>query len=726
MLYDSGAGATPRCGSRFCSTNSNARDVDVTPQDRERLDAVTDALARMVRRQQEMEERLKRVEQGLTAAGWLRTLGPEAAPEPAGAPPVPPPVPPTPMAAPEPAEAAAPPYPVVPEPVLPPPVEEPRPGVESLFGLTWISRIGALTLVIGVAFFFKYAFENRWITETGRVLLGVAVGAGLVAAGERFWRKSQRIYGQALTAAGICFVYLSLWAANGLYKLLPQPPAFLLMTLATAGAVALALRYGGPAIAAIGLAGGFLTPILLETGHNPWFVLSYGLLLAIGGYRLARRWRYLHVLTFFGVMALYSTQWSNPIPDSDRGVLTFFAAAFYLIFLAGPLTGVALAAQFLFAFVMMEVFSADRIALLPPLLMSVAGLVAADRRGSPWFVTVSFAAWWLAYAAWWDEGGKRIETRLGTLAFQAAAYAIYLAWPVFRRVMRDLPLRRTELLLAGVNAALFFGTGYALLEKDYRGAEGYFVMAMAVTQIAAAALLWSRDRRAGMLSAGAAWTLLVLAAPIQFSGYRVTMAWSLEAAALAWIGSRLRDERISATALLCYLLVLLRLLVEDSWMFARVDYSPLFNARFFTFALSAAALFATAIWMREQWRAATAYIGGHFVLIWALCLEVSGWVARTASMPNLQSAQSTAISILIAVYAVAMVAAGVVRRSGLTRVIGIVLILFVVAKLYLYDVWLLRPFYRMVAFAVLGVALLLTANLYSRYRDKIGSWWRPE
>jgi uncharacterized membrane protein len=48
-----------------------------------------------------------------------------------------------------------------------------------------------------------------------------------------------------------------------------------------------------------------------------------------------------------------------------------------------------------------------------------------------------------------------------------------------------------------------------------------------------------------------------------------------------------------------------------------------------------------------------------------------------------------------------------------------------VAKLYLYDVWLLGQFYRMAAFAILGVLLLAMSYLYSRFRGSIQNWWRP-
>ena len=40
--------------------------------------------------------------------------------------------------------------------------------------------VGAVVLVLGVAFFLKYAFDNKWITESMRVVLG----------GSPAWRSS--------------------------------------------------------------------------------------------------------------------------------------------------------------------------------------------------------------------------------------------------------------------------------------------------------------------------------------------------------------------------------------------------------------------------------------------------------------------------------------------------------------------------------------------------------
>src|SRR5690242_3666297 len=150
-----------------------------------------------------------------------------------------------------------PPAQAIPEPASQLQPEKTSRRLETAFGLTWLSRVGVITVVLALAFFFEYAFENHWITEWGRVVLGLACGAASLLFGERMWRAGERTFGQALTAAGIAFLYLSFWAAYALYHLIGQPAAFALMLLTTSAAGALALRYEGPAIAALGLAGGY-------------------------------------------------------------------------------------------------------------------------------------------------------------------------------------------------------------------------------------------------------------------------------------------------------------------------------------------------------------------------------------------------------------------------------------------------------------------------------------
>jgi len=256
-------------------------------------------------------------------------------------------------------------------------------------------------------------------------------------------------------------------------------------------------------------------------------------------------------------------------------------------------------------------------------------------------------------------------------------------------------------------------------------------VALAAVHLALAFLLWrslsveNRDTRPVLLAIGIALTFITLAAPIQFSEYRITMAWALEMAALAWIGARTNSKGLNYAALAIFVLVLFRLDGIDSWMYSSpAAYEPVVNARFLTFLIAAATSWASAYWTKAGWQALVFYLGGHYVMLWILSLEAIDWVARGASPENLLSAQSAAVSIMLACYALLLIGAGVVYRSGLNRMLGLGLIGLVVAKLYLYDVWLLVRLYRIVAFGALGALLLLTSYVYSHNRASIENWWK--
>ena len=199
------------------------------------------------------------------------------------------------------------------------------------------------------------------------------------------------------------------------------------------------------------------------------------------------------------------------------------------------------------------------------------------------------------------------------------------------------------------------------------------------------------------------------------------MIWALEGAALAWIGGRLRDGRAVWASLAVFYLVLIRLGFVDAGLTVS---SALANPRFLSFAFAAACLWAGAWWLPRGLEAMAAYIAGHLAAVWGLSLEALEWASRSAAEPDLRSAESTALSLVWAAWAVLLVSIGVVARSAVNRFLGLGLIAVVVFKLYLYDVWFLALFYRMAAFAVLGALLLAMSYLYSHFRGAIENWWR--
>jgi uncharacterized membrane protein len=196
----------------------------------------------------------------------------------------------------------------------------PRPArlsFEELVGARLLVWVGAAALALAGAFLVKISFERGWISPPVRVGLGVAFGMALLGVSEGLRRSSGRI-SEALAAAGIADLFACFLAATNLYRLVPRAAGFLLMSLTTAVAVALALRRPpqgpdgtradrGPArrapagsqgvmVALLGLAGGFLTPALIQTEHpSARNLFGYLLLLIAGQLSVAwrRRWRWL-------------------------------------------------------------------------------------------------------------------------------------------------------------------------------------------------------------------------------------------------------------------------------------------------------------------------------------------------------------------------------------------------------------------------------------------------
>lgn len=228
----------------------------------------------------------------------------------------------------------------------PPPISQPAVRVdasdrssqrlESRVGLTIVNRIGAITLAIGIVFFFKYAVDSKWIGASGRVLLGLVSGLLLIGVADWLRKRDQRVFSQGVCGCGLAILYISLYASFAYYQLLPQALAFVAMAGACGLAVILSFRYNHPAIAALGLVGGFLTPPLLQNGPNhPWLLFPYLLLLDSCSLAIAmrRRWPVLHVLAFAGTTILFFA-WAG---SANIGVGLVFLCAFFTLFFSASI-----------------------------------------------------------------------------------------------------------------------------------------------------------------------------------------------------------------------------------------------------------------------------------------------------------------------------------------------------------------------------------------------------
>lgn len=216
---------------------------------------------------------------------------------------------------------------------------------EQFMGAKLFAWIGGLALFLGVAFFVKYSFEYNLIPPELRVAIGFVVGIGLLIGGLLLKRKENAVTAQTLCATGILVLYAVTFACRSYYhfSFFGLIPTFLLMTLITAVAFLLAVRLNAIVVAVLGIAGGFLTPLLLSTGQDhPLGLFVYIALLDIGLLAIAQRQRWSALPTLGGVgTVLMQFAWVATffVPEkyfADNKVLVVMAvfAGFQGLFLA--------------------------------------------------------------------------------------------------------------------------------------------------------------------------------------------------------------------------------------------------------------------------------------------------------------------------------------------------------------------------------------------------------
>lgn len=198
-----------------------------------------------------------------------------------------------------------------------PPTRQPIPdspivvAIRSFFtGGNTLVRIGVIVLFFGVAFLLRYMAEHTHIPIEVR-LTGIALAAiALIVVG---WRLRARRTGYALSlqGGGVGILYLIVFAALRLYKILPAEIAFPLLVAIAALSACLAIAQDSMWFALLGVTGGFLAPILASTGEGSHVVLfSYYLVLNFGILAVAwfKAWRPLNVAGFAFTFAI-GTAW---------------------------------------------------------------------------------------------------------------------------------------------------------------------------------------------------------------------------------------------------------------------------------------------------------------------------------------------------------------------------------------------------------------------------------
>ncbi len=213
--------------------------------------------------------------------------------------------------------------------------QKPARNVEQALASRWFVWIGGIAIAIGGLLFVKYAFDNKLVSPTLQIILALLAAVALVFLGDRLHRNTKpsdevNYVPTALSAAGIAIAFAAIFAAYALYGLVSPAAAFVGLILAGLAALALSLRQG-PMIAALGLAGSYVTPTLVQTSNpNAWTFFPFLLIIMAASFAVLRKrsWWWLGYACIAGSAAWAGLWMHGPFVPSDVWPLGLFGLTF--------------------------------------------------------------------------------------------------------------------------------------------------------------------------------------------------------------------------------------------------------------------------------------------------------------------------------------------------------------------------------------------------------------
>lgn len=197
-----------------------------------------------------------------------------------------------------------------------------------------LSKIGIVTLVLGIAFFVKYAIDKDWINEVGRVGIGIATGGILIAIAYKL-RKLYNLFSAIMVGGGISVLYITITLAFREYHLFNQTAAFAILIAITIFSVILSLVYDRKELALFSLLGGYASPLMISTGEGNYVVLFSFLLILNSGILLIsmrKKWGIVGIVSFVCTHLFYWVWLLLRFEEQYTAGALIFAALFFAQF----------------------------------------------------------------------------------------------------------------------------------------------------------------------------------------------------------------------------------------------------------------------------------------------------------------------------------------------------------------------------------------------------------
>jgi uncharacterized membrane protein len=614
------------------------------------------------------------------------------------------------------------------------------PIVARRFGREIVSQRVMMLLVLGsiaVLFFLTVgsaAHEALWVLA----ILVAIINAGAMTEA----RKSEHPV-LAASAMVLSWIVITAWCANAMVA------ANLVAALAVIGGFAL-LAVGGGAWLSRGADEDAGTTYLGLIGHLFLLVIAAQPALAFPPWPL---FAVLFVLDLaIGVAAIYLRR--------DKLMAVAMAASQIVLMMwaantkAAPWPVIAIGAAIAVCAMGMVWFRIDRrfsvAALFALFLGDFVVIIAGYSSGTPLFawllaahLVIGIAILTVTWLQEWHEVAvvavavlaigtalARIPTPGQRLTFAGAIYALFVAYPLLLGA-------RTKRSMYPYLAAVLAGIPFFIVARDAIRDAGYNY-AIGVLPLFQAALmlllLWRllrieppTERLLSRLAlvAAAVLAFITVAIPLQLDKQWITIGWALEAAALVWLFRRIPHRGLLVWSGALFAAVMVRLWFGADVFVHTASRMPIINWYLYTYLVSAAAFFLAARLLPDDEAKRFAFArpvlssAGTILLFFLVNIEIADYYSTgsvlTFNFLSSSLAQDLSYTIAWAVFAVAMLVAGLLLHSRATRIASIILLLVTVLKCFLHDLARLGGLYRVGSLLGLTISLLLVGVLLQKF-----------
>lgn len=637
-----------------------------------------------------------------------------------------------------------------------------------------LSKIGIVTLVLGIAFFVKYAIDKDWINEVGRVAIGLLTGGALIGIAHKL-RKKYDIFSALMVGGGISVLYITITLAFREYHLFGQTLAFAILIAITLFSVILSLVYDRKELALFSLLGGYASPLMISTGEGNYVVLFSFLLILNSGMlilSMRKKWGIIGVVSFICTQLFYWAWVLDHFETQYIGAMTFgvlFFAQFYLLALFDHLRSNRKISPFQVGVILVNNLSlfASSLYILRDTAMDIQGLITismavvnaivmialfrnvkVDKRLIYLIIAIvlSFVSlavpvqlnghvitmFWAAEIVillWlWQKSGIKVF-HIGFLLISVLTLGSYLmdAFYIYFAVGEALPIIFNRIFITGLVVIAAFAISWFLLGKgkEYENGivnteklkHGLISVIMVLSYIVPSLEIYCQFGHSTVEGVYAFTTMMlgiyttIYVAVISLIYRRTILRGGWALAALFMF-------------VVLYLAFGLPAVIDLRWeVFYHNQNTSLFLLHYLSLPALAYIFYVMVLAMNKLSKQVYTFFGWLLVTcaVLILSVELDNTIVQLWATPGnyddlLYDIHTFGYPILWGILAMILMIWGLKAKEALLRQISLGFFAFIILKFYISDIWLMSQTGRIISFVVLGIILLLVSFLIQKIK----------